>query len=146
MSLLEDWQKIAYNRGKNGILAISHILREKKLLGILYDQDTNDVGVEIELFGKKCITPGGPAVLSRLFGSPILPAFSHYDPDGRCRMKVYPPIVCEKTKDKDADLYRATAKLIAILEDEIRSNPPMWFWVHDRWKDGRERFAPKKHK
>ena len=33
---------------------------------------------------------------------------------------------------------------MAILEQEIRSNPPMWFWVHDRWKDGEARFASKK--
>ena len=23
-------------------------------------------------------------------------------------------------------------------------DPVMWFWVHDRWKDGRERFAVRK--
>jgi len=134
-------QKIAYNRGENSLLAISRMLRQKKLLGILFDQDTNDEGVEINLFGKRCITPGGPAVFSRLFGAPILPIFMHYDSDGSCRAKIYPPIYAEKTKNKQQDLYNATAKLIKILENEIRSNPPMWFWVHDRWKDGRKRFA-----
>ena len=47
----------------------------------------------------------------------------------------------KRTKDKDRDLYQVTEKLIQILEQEIRSNPPMWFWVHDRWKDGWERFG-----
>ena len=60
-------QKVAYNRGKSGLLAISRMLKEKHLLGVLFDQDTNDDGVEIELFGKKCITPYGPAALSRLY-------------------------------------------------------------------------------
>ena len=31
-----------------------------------------------------------------------------------------------------------------MLEHEIISHPEMWFWVHDRWKDGRERFAVRK--
>ena len=137
-------QKVAYNQGKEGILAMGRYLKEKHLLGILFDQDTNDTGVTIDLFGKKVITPAGPAVFSRTFGSPILPIFMHYDADGSCRAKIYPPIYAEKTKDKDRDLYQVTAKLLAVLEQEIRENPPMWFWVHDRWKDGEKRFAQKK--
>ena len=137
-------QKVAYNQGKEGILAMGRYLKEKHLLGILFDQDTNDTGVTIDLFGKEVITPAGPAVFSRTFGSPILPIFMHYDADGSCRAKIYPPIYAEKTKDKDRDLARVTEKLMAILEQEIRANPPMWFWVHDRWKDGKKRFRPKK--
>ena len=133
-------QKVAYNQGKEGVLAMGRYLKEKHLLGILFDQDTNDTGVKLDLFGKEVITPAGPAVFSRTFGCPILPIFMHYDSDGSCRAKIYPPIYAEKTKDKDRDLYQATKKLMAILEQEIRDNPPMWFWVHDRWKDGEKRF------
>ena len=137
-------QKVAYNKGKEGVLAMGRYLKEKHLLGILYDQDTNDTGVKTALFGKELITPAGPAVFSRTFGCPILPIFMHYDEDGSCRAKIYPPLYAEKTKDKDRDLARVTEKLMAILEQEIRANPPMWFWVHDRWKDGEKRFEPKK--
>ena len=137
-------QKVAYNRGKEGILAMGRYLKEKHLLGILYDQDTNDTGVKTVLFGKEVITPAGPAVFSRTFGCPILPIFMHYDEDGGCRAKIYPPLYAEKTKDKDRDLARVTEKMMAVLEQEIRENPPMWFWVHDRWKDGKKRFRPKK--
>ena len=137
-------QKVAYNQGKEGILAMGRYLKEKHLLGILYDQDTNDTGVKTTLFGKEVITPAGPAVFSRTFGCPILPIFMHYDEDGSCRAKIYPPLYAEKTKDKDRDLSRVTEKMMAILEQEISENPPMWFWVHDRWKDGKERFRTKK--
>jgi KDO2-lipid IV(A) lauroyltransferase len=67
----------------------------------------------------------------------------HYDSDGSCRAKIYPPLYAEKTPDKERDLYQLTEQLIKILETEIRSNPPMWFWVHDRWKDGRQHFGSK---
>ena len=137
-------QKVAYNRGKEGILAMGRYLKEKQLLGILYDQDTNDTGVTTTLFGKEVITPAGPAVFSRTFGCPILPIFMHYDENGGCRAKIYPPLYAEKTKDKDRDLSQVTEKMMAVLEQEIRANPPMWFWVHDRWKDGKKRFRPKK--
>ena len=134
-------QKVAYNRGENGVLAMGRMLKEKHLLGLLYDQDTNDVGVKLKLFGKEVITPAGPAMFSRMFKAPILPIFMHYDQDGRCRAKIYPPLYTPKTRDKEQDLLVVTEKLIQILETEIRSNPPMWFWVHDRWKGGRQRFG-----
>ena len=137
-------QKVAYNHGKEGVLAMGRYLKEKHLLGILFDQDTSDTGVKTTLFGKEVMTPAGPAVFSRTFGCPILPIFMHYDADGSCRAKIYPPLYAEKTKNKDRDICQVTEKLMAILEQEIRSNPPMWFWVHDRWKDGRDRFKLKK--
>lgn len=137
-------QKVAYNRGEHGLLAISRILKKKQLLGVLYDQDTNDDGVEIDLFGKKTVTPLGAAAFSRIYGSPILPVFLHNNDDGTCTVKIYPPLYTPKTSDKEADFYAVTRELIVILEHEIISNPEMWFWAHDRWKDGRKRFAGKK--
>lgn len=137
-------QKIAYNRGEHGLLAISRMLREKNLLGVLYDQDTNDDGVELDLFGKRSIIPLGAAALSRIYGSPIVPFFIHNNEDGTCTVKIYPPLYTPKTKDKQHDLHTVTQEMIVILEHEIISDPEMWFWVHDRWKDGRERFGTKK--
>lgn len=136
-------QKVAYNRGESGLLAISRMLKEKHLLGVLYDQDTNDDGVEIKLFGKKSIIPMGAAALSRIYGSPILPIFLHNNDDGTCTAKIYPPLYTPKTKDKEADFYEVTSQMVTILEHEIIAHPEMWFWVHDRWKDGRQRFKNK---
>lgn len=133
-------QKVAYNRGESGLLAISRMLREKHLLGVLYDQDTNDDGVEINLFGKKSVIPLGAAALSRIYGSPILPIFLHNNEDGTCTAKIYPPLYTPKTKDKEQDFYQVTREMVTILEHEIISQPEMWFWVHDRWKDGKQRF------
>lgn len=139
-------QQVTYNRGKHGLLAISRMLKEKKLLGVLFDQDTNDDGVELKLFGKRSIIPLGAAALSRIYASPILPIFLHNNEDGSCTAKIYPPLYAPKTKDKDADLYEVTRKLVIILEQEIIAHPEMWFWVHDRWKDGRQRFGGKNKK
>lgn len=137
-------QKVAYNRGESGLLAISRMLREKHLLGVLYDQDTNDDGVEINLFGKRSIIPLGAAALSRIYGSPILPIFMHNNEDGTCSAKIYPPLYTPKTKNKEQDFYDVTREMVTILEHEIITHPEMWFWVHDRWKDGKQRFRNKK--
>lgn len=136
-------QKVAYNRGESGLLAISRMLKEKHLLGVLYDQDTNDDGVEINLFGKKSIIPMGAAALSRIYGSPILPIFLHNNDDGTCTAKIYPPLYTPRTKNKTQDFFDVTKQMVTILEHEIIAHPEMWFWVHDRWKDGRQRFRNK---
>ncbi len=136
-------QKVTYNRGKHGLLAISRMLREKHLLGVLYDQDTNDDGVEISLLGKRSIIPLGAAALSRIYGSPILPIFLHNNDDGTCTAKIYPPLYTPHTQDKQRDFYDTTQKLVEVLEREIKAHPEMWFWLHDRWKDGRQRFGRK---
>ena len=90
-------QKVAYNRGEHGLLAISRILKEKKLLGVLYDQDTNDDGVDLKLFGKDSIIPLGAAALSRIYGSPVLPCFIHNSEEGGCTVKIYPPLYTPKS-------------------------------------------------
>lgn len=138
-------QRVTYNRGGHEILAISRMLKEKNLLGVLYDQDTNDDGVKIDIFGKESIIPLGAAALSRMHGSPILPIFMHNNADGTCTAKIYPPLYTPKTKDKEQDFYDITRKLITVLEHEIIESPEMWFWAHDRWKDGRKKYGPKKH-
>ncbi len=137
-------QKVAYNHGKSGLLAISRMLRAKNLLGILYDQETGDSRCHLKLFGKDSGIPLGAASLSRMHGCPILPIFLHNNEDGTCTAKIHPPLYAPKTKDKDQDLYCVTKQLATILEHEIINDPEMWFWVHDRWKDGRVRFGGKR--
>ena len=99
-------QKVAYNRGEHGLLAISRILKEKKLLGVLYDQDTNDDGVDLKLFGKDSIIPLGAAALSRIYGSPVLPCFIHNSEEGGCTVKIYPPLYTPKSKDREKDFCK----------------------------------------
>ena len=45
-----------------------------------------------------------------------------------------------KTADRDADVSGIMKELMVIAEREIKLDPAMWFWVHDRWKDGRKRY------
>ncbi|MEG0970751.1 MAG: lysophospholipid acyltransferase family protein [Acidaminococcaceae bacterium] len=133
-------QKITYNHGENNMLAINRIVRDKKILGVIYDQDTGHDGIHTTLFGKPAVVPPGAAILSRIHGAPMLPIFIHNQPDGTLVAKIYPPVYTAKTKDKTADIRQAMDELIVICEQEIVNDPAMWFWVHDRWKDGREKY------
>lgn len=129
-------QTIAYNRGGNNLLQIVRMLKNKLVIGVIYDQDTNDIGVKLDLFGKTCIVPDGAASLSRMNQAPIVPIFIHNRDNGKFYVKIYPALFCKDKTDYD----RVMKELVVVLEQEVREDPGMWFWVHDRWKDGHQRF------
>ena len=133
-------QHVAYNHGENSMLAIGRYLKEKHLVGILYDQDTGADGEHLEFFGKPSVVPQGAAYLSRLFGAPIIPLFMHNNPDGTLTAKIYPPLYTPKTTNRNADVSGIMKELVVIAQQEIINDPTMWFWVHDRWKDGRKKY------
>ena len=136
-------QNIVYNRGENSMLAINRIIRDKKILGVIYDQDGGADGVETIFFGRRSRVPSGAALLSRLHGAPIVPFFIHNDADEKSTIKIYPPLYTQRTGSRAEDLRLATEELMLLAEQEIISDPAMWFWVHDRWKDGRKKYKKK---
>ncbi|MGE4588262.1 MAG: lysophospholipid acyltransferase family protein [Acidaminococcaceae bacterium] len=137
-------QKITYNRGENSMLAINRIIKDKKILGVLYDQDSGADGMEVLFFGKPSMAPTGAALLSRIHGAPMVPLFIHNEDDEKFTIKIHPPLYAKKTADRIQDLRRPTEELMLIAEHEIISDPSMWFWVHDRWKDGKKKYKDKK--
>ncbi len=136
-------QQVTYNRGKHGLLAISRMLKEKNLLGVLLTRILMMTALSW-IYSVNVLLSPWVRTLSRIYGSPILPIFMHNNDDGTCCAKIYPPLYTQKTGDKQRDFYQVTRKLVDILEMEIINHPEMWFWVHDRWKDGRQRFGKKK--
>ncbi len=133
-------QKITYNRGENSMLAINRIIKDKKILGVLYDQDSGKDGIDVLFFGKESMAPTGAALLSRIHGAPMIPLFIHNEEDEKFTIKIYPPLYAKKTTDRLQDLRQPTEELMVIAEHEIISDPAMWFWVHDRWKDGKKKY------
>ena len=64
--------------------------------------------------------------------------------DERFTIRIHPPLYTKKTTDRLQDLRKPTEELMLIAEHEIISDPSMWFWVHDRWKDGKKKYKGKK--
>jgi KDO2-lipid IV(A) lauroyltransferase len=133
-------QHVTYNHGRNSMLTIGRYLKEKHLVGILYDQDSAHSGEHLEFFGKPSRVPDGAAHLARVFKAPIIPLFMHNNADGTLTAVIHPAIHAVKTTDRNENVHVIMRELIAIAEEEIRKDPAMWFWVHDRWKDGKKRY------
>ncbi|MBE8951136.1 MAG: lysophospholipid acyltransferase family protein [Quinella sp. 3Q1] len=134
-----------FNRGTNELRAAGRALKEGKILGFLADQDAGPGGAFINFLGKTASTPLGPAVFSRRFGAPVLPAFILRKEDGRHLVKIGEIMHFEDTGDTDADLLRFTEKMTKILEQTIRENPTQWLWFQKRWNTPPEMQKTNKH-
>ena len=134
-----------FNRGTNELRAAGRALKDGKILGFLADQDAGPGGAFIKFLGKTASTPLGPAVFSRRFNAPVLPAFILRKEDGRHLVKIGEIMHFEDTGDTDADLLRFTEKMTKILEEVIRENPTQWLWFQKRWNTPPEMQKTNKH-
>lgn len=134
-----------FNRGTSELLAAGRALKKGKILGFLADQDGGPGGAFINFLGKVASTPMGPAVFSKKFNSPVLPAFIIRQPDGRHLVKIFEVMHFEDTGDTDGDLFRFTEKMTRILEQVIRENPTQWLWFQKRWNTPVEMQKQKHH-
>lgn len=134
-----------FNRGTSELLSAGRALKKGKILGFLADQDGGPGGAFINFLGKVASTPMGPAVFSKKFNSPVLPAFIIRQPDGRHLVKILEVMHFEDTGDTDGDLLRFTEKMTKILEQVIRENPTQWLWFQKRWNTPIEMKKENKH-
>jgi len=134
-----------FNRGTSELLAAGRALKKGKILGFLADQDAGPGGAFIEFLGKVASTPMGPAVFSKKFKSPVIPAFILRQPNGRHLVKIFEPMYFEDTGDADGDLLRFTEKMTRLLEKIILENPTQWLWFQKRWNTPPEMQKKNKH-
>ena len=134
-----------FNRGTNELRAAGRALKDGKILGFLADHDAGPGGAFINFLGKTASTPMGPAVFSRRFNAPVVPAFIIRQPNGRHLVKIGEPMHFEDTGDTDADLLRFTERMTKILEQVIRENPTQWLWFQKRWNTPPEMQKTNKH-
>lgn len=134
-----------FSRGTSELLAAARALKQGKILGFLADQDAGSGGAFIDFLGRPASTPMGPAVFSRKFNAPVIPAFILRQEDGRHRVIVGEALRYEDHGDTDRDLYDFTVRMTRILERVVRENPTQWLWFQKRWNTPPEERHVKHH-
>lgn len=134
-----------FSRGTSELLAAARALKQGKILGFLADQDAGPGGAFIDFLGRPASTPMGPAVFSRKFNAPVIPAFILRQEDGRHRVIVEEALRYEDHGDTDRDLYDFTVRMTRILERVVRENPTQWLWFQKRWNTPPEERHVKHH-
>ena len=119
---------------RTGVLEMARMLGQGFTVGLLADQDGGKHGVPVDFFGRESSCPQGPAALSRLKKLPLRLVLLRKRKDGKHEIFISGPIEGESAGGREPDIKNATAALMKMIEDEIRKDPAMWFWLHDRWK------------
>lgn len=117
------------HRGEPG--AARHLLealRQDRALGMLIDQDTAVKGTWVPFFGRPAYTPVGAAELAAKRDAAVVPSFIARRPDGSHRTTFHPAL------ELPSDVDQATARMTAVIEEQIRRHPEQWVWMHRRWR------------
>lgn len=120
---------------KDGALPeMMRTLRQKKMLGVVIDQETRLPGVEVKFFNKNVTANPVAALLALRCKSPVLSAFCTRNDDGTCTVNIETPLALQRTDDLRSDLGTNTQTMMDAIETAVRETPEQWFWVHKRWK------------
>jgi len=114
---------------------ILQALRRNEIVAILIDQNVQrKEAVFVDFFGSPAATTPGLASFSLRARSPLIPVFCHPAPRSSYLVKVGPPLRVETGGDPEVDVLKITQASTKMIEAEIRREPGLWFWFHNRWK------------
>lgn len=120
---------------QRGMRRIIEAIKENKTVGILLDQNVDWYeGVFVDFLGRWACTNSGLAVMALKMDTPVIPAFSVRQKDGRYRIIIGKEVSLIRTGDKRKDVEENTALFTAVTGKYVQEYPDHWFWFHRRWK------------
>ena len=125
---------------KSGFNAPTAFLRAGGALGVLVDQHAGDGGIWTPFFGRLASTSPLAALLALRTEATVVPMAVHTAGVAKWRVVISQPIPTVEPDGKLLETEALTARINLVLEDQINSAPPDWFWVHNRWKLPRPKF------
>jgi lipopolysaccharide heptosyltransferase II len=124
-----------------GFQPVVELLRSGGGVGVLSDQHAGDHGVWTPFFGRLASTSPLPALLAKRTRAAVIAAAVYTDAPARWRI-----VFTERFDTPNDSVNRLTAKINAIIEEQIRRAPEDWFWVHNRWKTPNPNFLLRHYK
>lgn len=130
-----DRFEIVYTTGSPfASLRLAQVLREGAILGMQIDRSIGGQVIELPFFGRPVAFPAGPAMLARITGAAIMPNFFVLEDDETQRRVVQyiePAIEVAHSRERDRDVYEATAAVVAVYERFVRRYPTQWYHFYD---------------
>lgn len=126
-----------------GYRAIKEAMQRVKgggLIAVLLDRDVTGRGKPLTFFGAEAKIPVGGIDLALRTGADLILAKSWRLPGYRFRVQIEPPLKVVRTGDMDADVRALAERVLAGLEEQIRSDPGQWAVLESIWpQNERER-------
>jgi len=110
-------------------------LRRNEVVAIVMDQNVlRSQAVFVDFFGRPAATTPAVGSFFARARSPLLPIFCHPTSSFSYAIKIGPPVQIDLSGSLDEDVLKITRHCTKMIESEIRQNPSLWFWFHNRWK------------
>ncbi len=120
---------------KNAAKHALRALRRNEIVAVLIDQNVlRREGVFIQFFGKKASTTPSLATFFLRTEAPIIPIFCYPAAKHSYHLKIMEPPHLRLTGDVNKDVKHITQICTNIIEKEIKNQPHLWLWFHDRWR------------
>ena len=110
-------------------------LRNKEVLVLAIDQDTNVLSTWVPFFGIPAKTPVGAAIFALKTGATVVSYNVIRQADGTFKMR-FETLggFVRQHPEMEQDVYAVTRKINLHLEQRIREIPQQWAWFHRRWR------------
>lgn len=119
----------------NGASRMLRALRKGRVIGLLIDLYSRRArGIFVPLFGARCSTTPGLAVLALRAGAPVVPFYIVRDGPEHHRGVFLPELQFKPSGDRQQDVADLTALCNETLERVIRRYPEQWIWAHRRFR------------
>lgn len=127
-----------FERRRDAAALKDALTRPGLMLGLLADQHAGDRGARLPFFGRDCSTSLAAPVLALRYGCRLHTCLCHRTAPGRWRLEFGDEIPThEHGQPRAAEAI--AADINRVFEAAIRRDPANWFWVHNRWKEGKWR-------
>jgi len=114
---------------------ILQALHRNEIVAILIDQNVQRrEAVFVDFFGLAAATTPGLASFHLRTRSPLIPVFCHPAPRSSYLVRIGTPLRFEPGTEPSRDVLKITQASTKMIESEIRREPGLWFWFHNRWK------------
>ncbi len=126
--------KIGVIKVKDGFGMVSKSIAQKKVVGLVADQNAGSKGIFVPFFGVESSTPAGPAILAVRSNAPMFVSMNIRT--GRAAYRAeFQSISYENLPEKnDEKIREITMRYTSVIESYIRQYPDQYFWMHKRWK------------
>lgn len=136
------WITAMRERSGNRVIAKEHALihalkalKRNEIVGFLLDHNAGKkTGVWAPFFGGYVLTHKTLAHIALRTGAPVHPVFNRRLPDGRYRIDVGPEIPPPASGSPEERAYAMTAAFNRMIEEQIRTAPEQWYWIHRRFR------------
>lgn len=109
-------------------------IKKNEAIALLADQSADaDKDIFIDFFGRQAVTYEAPAALALRYEVPIIIGFAVRNENDTYNVELIEIKHDDLTNDK-AGIAELTKRHVNLLEQEIKRNPHLWAWQHNRWK------------